>query len=87
MSTQSSGQPSTGEAFDPTNGWAGNQMGESDGTADGELISATERGEGGAGNADAGDGDEGDPSLVDDPKRPIGDGNEPAILGRLLDDD
>jgi hypothetical protein len=83
MSTQSSGQPETGEAFDPTNGRAGDQMGESDGTADGELRSAGERGE----NTDAGDGDEGDPSLVDDPKRPIGDGNEPAILGRLLDDD
>jgi hypothetical protein len=87
MNTQSSGQSDPGEAFDPTNGMAGNQMGESDGTAEGELRSAAERDDGGDGNTDAGDRDEGDPSLVDDPKRPIGNGNEPAILGRLLDDD
>ena len=82
MDTQSSGRPEDGEPFDQTNAMAGDQLGDSEGTADGELRSTAERSDG-----DVGGADDGDPSLVDDPKRPIGDGNEPAILGRLLHDD
>jgi|tagenome__1003787_1003787.scaffolds.fasta_scaffold19270173_1 hypothetical protein len=73
MSTESTGRPDAAEPFDPTNGVAGDTMGESDGTAEGELKSAADRGD------EAEDDDE--------PGRPIGDGNRPAILNRVLDDD
>ncbi|BDZ47256.1 hypothetical protein [Naasia aerilata] len=82
MNTQDTGRPDAGEPFDQTNALAGDQLGESDGTAEGERSSAADRSD-----AEYSFGDDGDPSLVDDPKRPIGDDNEPAILGRLLDDD
>jgi hypothetical protein len=74
MSTDSTGPPDKVEPFDPTNGAAGDLLGESDGTAEGELRSAADRGD-----DDLGDDDE--------PERPIGDGNRPAILNRVLHDD
>jgi hypothetical protein len=46
MSTNSSGNPSDqgiGEGFDQTNDLAGDQLGESDGTAAGETTNAAER--------------------------------------------
>ncbi|WP_210508136.1 hypothetical protein [Naasia sp. SYSU D00057] len=51
MSTSGTGRDdAVGEPFDQTNGLAGDQLGESDGTAEGELSNAAER--------DAGDDDQ-----------------------------
>lgn len=73
MTTESTGRPDGSEPLDQTDSRAGDTLGESDGTADGELRSAADRG---------------DTDVVDDePKRPIGDGNQPAILNRILHDD
>ena len=48
MSTNSSGGASdqgVGDGFDQTNDLAGDQLGESDGTVDGETSNASERGD------------------------------------------
>jgi hypothetical protein len=45
MSTTGAGRDDTvGEPFDQTNGLAGDQLGESDGTAEGEMANAADRG-------------------------------------------
>lgn len=44
--TDSTGRGGDAAGFDQTNDLAGDQLGESDGTAEGELLSAAERGDG-----------------------------------------
>ncbi len=43
MDSTGRGDDAVGDGFDQTNALAGDQLGESDGTADGELLSAAER--------------------------------------------